>query len=73
MMPPNAPRMSEPPTVTKPAAGFPKDRVYHFDVRSQLHKELLKTLSGHTTVLVKGSHAMRMKDTAEFLLAQANK
>ena len=59
--------------VSAVAAGFPKDRVYHFDVRSQLHKELLKTLSGHTTVLVKGSHAMRMKDTAEFLLAQANK
>lgn len=48
-------------------SGFPKQRVVHCANRKQLHRLLAKQIKPDTTVLVKGSHKMRMDQTGRFL------
>ncbi len=55
------------------AAGLSKDKVHQFIMRQPLHRHLIQRLQKGSTVLVKGSHAMDMKETAEFLLSFARK
>lgn len=50
------------------AAGLPASQVRHFTVREALHRDLIKQIQPGTTILIKGSHAMNMKDTVSFLL-----
>lgn len=54
-------------------AGLSKDKVHHFILRQPLHRHLVQRLQKGSTVLVKGSHAMSMKETAEFLVSYAQK
>lgn len=49
-------------------AGFPARSVFHFGNRDALHRQLIRNLKPGTTVLVKGSHVMKMKETVDFLL-----
>ncbi|MGR9047514.1 UDP-N-acetylmuramoyl-tripeptide--D-alanyl-D-alanine ligase [Halobacillus faecis] len=49
------------------AAGFPADHVFHFNKVKDLQHSLLDAISPMTTVLVKGSHSMRMHRTVHFL------
>lgn len=48
-------------------SGFPKNRVRHFTSRSALHAALLQQMTSGSSVLVKGSHGVAMKDTVEYL------
>ncbi|MCF8566248.1 UDP-N-acetylmuramoyl-tripeptide--D-alanyl-D-alanine ligase [Alicyclobacillus tolerans] len=48
-------------------AGLPASRVKHFVQRPALHRSLALRLKPNTTVLVKGSHAVGMKETANFI------
>lgn len=53
-------------------AGFPADHVYHFNKIKDLHHALLDIISPEATVLVKGSHSMRMNRTVHFLRSTFN-
>ncbi|MCL6443738.1 MAG: UDP-N-acetylmuramoyl-tripeptide--D-alanyl-D-alanine ligase [Alicyclobacillus sp.] len=54
-------------------AGMRADRVHHFTSRTALHRHLWKHLERNCTVLVKGSHAMDMKETVEWLRRKLGK
>jgi len=47
--------------------GLPQTNVRHFTSKSKLHHYLLKNLSPNTTILVKGSHGVKMMETADIL------
>ncbi|PTX61864.1 UDP-N-acetylmuramoyl-tripeptide--D-alanyl-D-alanine ligase [Melghirimyces profundicolus] len=47
--------------------GFPSAKVHSFTERSKLHKKLKKICKSNMTILVKGSHRMKMKVTSEFV------
>ncbi|MDQ0339023.1 UDP-N-acetylmuramoyl-tripeptide--D-alanyl-D-alanine ligase [Caldalkalibacillus uzonensis] len=47
--------------------GFPAQNVHHFTNRQHLHNMLAKHFQPDSAILVKGSHAMKMYKTAEFL------
>lgn len=47
--------------------GFSKGRVHHFTSRSELHKKLKQEIGSNRAILVKGSHKMNMKETAEYI------
>ncbi|MCL6452653.1 MAG: UDP-N-acetylmuramoyl-tripeptide--D-alanyl-D-alanine ligase [Alicyclobacillus sp.] len=49
------------------AAGMPKARIRHFTRQAALHRFLAAWLRPNQTLLVKGSHAMGMWRTADFL------
>lgn len=49
------------------AAGFPSANVLHFADKAALHQRLLRELKADTTILVKGSHGVRLMDTADLL------
>lgn len=49
-------------------AGFPAQNVFHFVNRDALNRQLKRNLKPGTTVLIKGSHAMKMKETVDYLL-----
>jgi len=48
-------------------SGFPKEHVFHFIELKALNRALLKTLSPGTTVLIKGSHSLKMNQTVQYL------
>ncbi|QSO52741.1 UDP-N-acetylmuramoyl-tripeptide--D-alanyl-D-alanine ligase [Alicyclobacillus curvatus] len=48
-------------------AGMPASHVIHFAKQDALHRHLLSHLTANTTILVKGSHAVRLMDTADLL------
>lgn len=50
------------------AAGMPQKNVKHFVNRKALHMHLMNNIGPRTSVLVKGSHAVNMKQTVSFLL-----
>ncbi|WP_370636406.1 UDP-N-acetylmuramoyl-tripeptide--D-alanyl-D-alanine ligase [Cohnella sp. CFH 77786] len=52
------------------AAGFPAARVFHFKTRNRLHAVLKSRIVPGTSVLVKGSHKMKMRDTVKFLVSK---
>lgn len=47
--------------------GLPPARVMHFTNRNSLHNRLLKIIEPNSTILIKGSHGMRMNQTVQFL------
>ncbi|WP_158735608.1 UDP-N-acetylmuramoyl-tripeptide--D-alanyl-D-alanine ligase [Alteribacillus sp. YIM 98480] len=47
--------------------GYPSKKIYAYTDRYQLHNKLKNYVSANTIILVKGSHRMRMRDTAEFV------
>lgn len=49
------------------AGGFARQHVRHFTSRKALHAALLKHVTSGSTVLVKGSHGVGMKETVEYL------
>lgn len=49
------------------ANGFNNKRVQHFSSRAALHQALMRQLGSGSTVLVKGSHGVAMKETVEYL------
>ncbi|WP_052144712.1 UDP-N-acetylmuramoyl-tripeptide--D-alanyl-D-alanine ligase [Halalkalibacter okhensis] len=49
------------------AAGYPRRNIHTFTNRDQLHKMLKKHITSNNVVLVKGSHRMGMRYTANFL------
>ncbi|TGU86564.1 UDP-N-acetylmuramoyl-tripeptide--D-alanyl-D-alanine ligase, partial [Mesorhizobium sp. M00.F.Ca.ET.186.01.1.1] len=48
-------------------AGFPAERVMHCANKEVLHRSLAKRVKPDTTILVKGSHKLKMGETVEFL------
>jgi UDP-N-acetylmuramoyl-tripeptide--D-alanyl-D-alanine ligase len=48
-------------------SGFPEDKVFHFSNIEDLNTTLLNSLLPGSTVLVKGSHALKMNRTVKFL------
>lgn len=50
------------------AAGMSPQSVKHFVSRQALHHHLSRSISSNTSILVKGSHAMKMKETVTFLV-----
>ncbi|KGX93713.1 Mur ligase [Pontibacillus halophilus JSM 076056 = DSM 19796] len=48
-------------------AGFPPEHALHFKDREDLHRELRKRMEANTVVLVKGSSAMNMHKTVQFI------
>ncbi|SDZ19913.1 UDP-N-acetylmuramoyl-tripeptide--D-alanyl-D-alanine ligase [Evansella caseinilytica] len=48
-------------------SGFPARNVHHFVKREHLHERLKLSLVPDAVILVKGSHRMQMKETAEFI------
>lgn len=51
--------------------GFSSQRVAHSSNRNTLHKRLKRTIISGSTVLVKGSHNLRMNKTVQFLRHRA--
>lgn len=51
-------------------AGLPASGVRNFVNRSALHRQLRLVVQPQTVILVKGSHAMKMKETVAYLLNQ---
>jgi UDP-N-acetylmuramoyl-tripeptide--D-alanyl-D-alanine ligase len=49
------------------AAGFPSEKAVHCTTKRQLHQLLRRQLKPNTTILVKGSHKMKMKETVQFI------
>ncbi|MCF6093092.1 UDP-N-acetylmuramoyl-tripeptide--D-alanyl-D-alanine ligase [Microaerobacter geothermalis] len=47
--------------------GFPTHRVKHFTSKEQLQKYLLEKVIPHTTILVKGSHGLKMNYIVRYL------
>ncbi|MCA1011493.1 UDP-N-acetylmuramoyl-tripeptide--D-alanyl-D-alanine ligase [Halobacillus halophilus] len=54
-------------------AGFPEEHVFHFDKINDMNLSLLGVIQPDTTVLVKGSHSIRMNRTVKFLLSSFSK
>lgn len=48
-------------------SGFPKENVFHFIEINALNKALLGTLTPGTTILIKGSHSLKMNQTVRYL------
>lgn len=48
-------------------AGFPTQNLHSFVSRAQLHKALVRVIQPGTTILVKGSHQIRMNETVAYL------
>lgn len=48
-------------------SGFPKEKVFHFKKMKDLNESLLKILKPGSTILIKGSHSVRMNRTVRFL------
>lgn len=53
--------------VTAVKAGMPAKNVIHFAKQDALNQHLLSHLTPNTTILVKGSHALQLMDTADLL------
>ncbi|MGE5416554.1 MAG: UDP-N-acetylmuramoyl-tripeptide--D-alanyl-D-alanine ligase [Acidobacteriota bacterium] len=51
-------------------AGYAPERINHFLIRGSLHKHVLKLIRPGSTVLVKGSHDLRMDQTVTYLRAR---
>ena len=51
-------------------AGFPVSRIFSFTEREKMHTLLEELIRPEMTILVKGSHKMKMKTTVEYLLKQ---
>ncbi|MGE5405548.1 MAG: glutamate ligase domain-containing protein, partial [Candidatus Saccharibacteria bacterium] len=51
-------------------AGYSSARIKHFLVRNSLHKHTLLLIKPDSTVLVKGSHDLRMDQTVRYLRAR---
>lgn len=48
-------------------AGFAPTRAAHFISREKLHRHLVRVVQPHSTILVKGSHAIQMNKTVNYL------
>lgn len=48
-------------------AGYPIRRVFHYLDRNRMHRDLFRQISPGTTIVVKGSHSMRMNKTVSVL------
>jgi UDP-N-acetylmuramoyl-tripeptide--D-alanyl-D-alanine ligase len=48
-------------------SGFPKEKVFHFTEINALNMALIRTLTPGTTVLIKGSHSLKMNQTVRYL------
>ncbi|UFJ42656.1 UDP-N-acetylmuramoyl-tripeptide--D-alanyl-D-alanine ligase [Brevibacillus humidisoli] len=48
-------------------AGFPAAKVIHCNTREVLHRKLLQKIQANSSILVKGSHKVKMNLTAAFL------
>lgn len=49
-------------------AGFPHDKVVHCISKDQLHRQLLGQITPNTTILIKGSRALKMEETVKYLM-----
>ncbi len=54
------------------ANGFPKNHVQHFSNRALLNHAALTLLKPGTTILVKGSHGIGMKNTVQYILQKSH-
>jgi UDP-N-acetylmuramoyl-tripeptide--D-alanyl-D-alanine ligase len=48
-------------------AGFPAERVIHCVSKAQLHRLLARQIMPETSILVKGSHKLKMNETVKFI------
>jgi UDP-N-acetylmuramoyl-tripeptide--D-alanyl-D-alanine ligase len=48
-------------------SGFKAERVKHFSDKEAMHQQLLQDIRPGTTILVKGSHNMKMHETVRFI------
>lgn len=48
-------------------AGYPPEKVKHFNSRDDLHRELKRSIEANSVILVKGSSAMNMNKTVSYI------
>jgi len=53
--------------------GFPHTQVFSFFDKGKMHSHLRNKIKGNITILVKGSHGMKMNETVQFLLNSIGK
>ena len=51
-------------------AGFPKSRIMSFLSKEQMHRSLANKIKENTTILVKGSHGMKMNETVSLIVGK---
>ncbi|MBT2632438.1 hypothetical protein J7E76_25670 [Bacillus sp. ISL-101] len=49
------------------ASGFSPNKIIHFSTKDELHRYLVNHIQPGTTILIKGSHALSMDQTVDFL------